>query len=253
MRMVKPKSIEKEAAFKAIMKLKIKQENDNEDSNDELIAYLVRKFKNDTRKTKVESFRSGIGKVSMTNESKDRDSFSGFNGPNIQSRVSFSVFRHGAPPNSSFNWADHPWLVSEAVEYGWSRFGFAAEASLGLCPTADISWEVCAESVDFMQKIRFNPGSKKIDMGTLPLGPSCVIKSSLPLPGPPFKNGSFPQEGYLEITIVSCPNDEVDSLHSVKRSPSSGELTKLIPQTSNVSVQSDSLIHFTEIINGSGR
>ncbi|XP_043717711.1 uncharacterized protein LOC122665624 [Telopea speciosissima] len=45
-RMVKPKSTEKEVAFKAIKKLKIKQENDNEDSNDELIAYLARKFKN---------------------------------------------------------------------------------------------------------------------------------------------------------------------------------------------------------------
>ncbi|XP_043700129.1 uncharacterized protein LOC122650818 [Telopea speciosissima] len=46
MRMVKPKSTEKEFAFKAMNKLKIKQENDNEDSDDELIAYLARKFKN---------------------------------------------------------------------------------------------------------------------------------------------------------------------------------------------------------------
>ncbi|XP_043698531.1 uncharacterized protein LOC122649347 [Telopea speciosissima] len=46
MRMVKPKSTEKEVAFKAMKKLKIKQENDNEDSDDELIAYLARKFKN---------------------------------------------------------------------------------------------------------------------------------------------------------------------------------------------------------------
>ncbi|XP_042491556.1 uncharacterized protein LOC122071297 [Macadamia integrifolia] len=224
-----------------------------------------------TEKTKVESVRSGIGKLPMTNESQDRDSFAGFHHQDTQNRVSYSVFRRGIPPNASFNWADHPWLVSEAVEYGWSRFGFTAETPspstrsnlLGLCSaadqgrdtTVDINWEVCAESVDFMQKIRFNPESMKIDMGTAPscASSSCVIvKSSLPLPGPPLENSSFPQEAYFEITIKSCPNDEVESVISAKRSPGSGELTKLIPQKSNVSVQSDSLIHFKEI-NGSGR
>ncbi|XP_043721113.1 uncharacterized protein LOC122668640 [Telopea speciosissima] len=45
MRMVKSKPIEKEAAFKAMKKLKIKVDSEDEDSNDELIAYLARKLK----------------------------------------------------------------------------------------------------------------------------------------------------------------------------------------------------------------
>ncbi|XP_043695626.1 uncharacterized protein LOC122646195 [Telopea speciosissima] len=45
MRMVKSKPIEKEAAFKAMKKLKIKEDSEDEDSNGELIAYLARKLK----------------------------------------------------------------------------------------------------------------------------------------------------------------------------------------------------------------
>ncbi|XP_043694322.1 uncharacterized protein LOC122645033 [Telopea speciosissima] len=45
MRMVKSKPTEKEAAFKTMKKLKIKEDIEDEDSNDELIAYLARKLK----------------------------------------------------------------------------------------------------------------------------------------------------------------------------------------------------------------
>lgn len=45
MRMVETKHTEKEAAFKSMKKLKIKQESSDEDSDDELLAYLARKFK----------------------------------------------------------------------------------------------------------------------------------------------------------------------------------------------------------------
>ncbi|XP_042487341.1 uncharacterized protein LOC122067578 [Macadamia integrifolia] len=45
MRMVKPKPIEKEAAFNALKKLKINEDSEQKDSDDELIAYLARKLK----------------------------------------------------------------------------------------------------------------------------------------------------------------------------------------------------------------
>ncbi|KAJ4955759.1 hypothetical protein NE237_012542 [Protea cynaroides] len=182
----------------------------------------------------------------MTNDScKDPDSFSGFSSLN------------GILPKISFNWADHPWLVSEAVGFGWPRFAFRADFSspsprsnlLGFYAAGDqgretemdITWEMCPESVDFMQKIKFNPVLKKIDMGTSHLGVSWVTKSALPLPGPPLENNSFPRESYFEITIVSCPQDIVDFL------------TKLIPQTDDANGQSDSLIQEVKLRNTEGR
>ncbi|XP_043693323.1 uncharacterized protein LOC122643810 [Telopea speciosissima] len=86
MSMVNPKSTEKEVAFKAMKKLKIKQENDNEDSNDELIAYLATKFKNGKGKYKeklslkcfncggIRHFASKCPKKGKTVESDDEDS-----------------------------------------------------------------------------------------------------------------------------------------------------------------------------------
>ncbi|XP_042476297.1 uncharacterized protein LOC122057990 [Macadamia integrifolia] len=50
MRMVKPKPIEKEAAFKALKKLKSNEDSEQKDSDDELIAYLARKLKKGTGK-----------------------------------------------------------------------------------------------------------------------------------------------------------------------------------------------------------
>ncbi|XP_042488897.1 WD repeat-containing protein 87-like [Macadamia integrifolia] len=45
MRIVKPKPTEKEATFKALKKLKINEDSEQKDSDDELIAYLARKLK----------------------------------------------------------------------------------------------------------------------------------------------------------------------------------------------------------------
>ncbi|XP_042488084.1 uncharacterized protein LOC122068275 [Macadamia integrifolia] len=52
-RMVKPKSIEKEATFKALKKLKINEDSEQKDSDDELIAYLARKLKKGRGKGKL--------------------------------------------------------------------------------------------------------------------------------------------------------------------------------------------------------
>ncbi|XP_042490676.1 uncharacterized protein LOC122070560 [Macadamia integrifolia] len=225
----------------------------------------------DTTKTRGKTFQSGIATLHLANDSKDRKSLPVFHHPDSKGKPNFCVLRHGVLPKSFFSWADHPRLVSEAVEYGWSRFAFTAHTSspstrsnlLGLCAAGDqvretealISWEVSPGSVDYIQKIRFNPGMKKIDMGTPPLGASYVIKSALPLPGPSLgsSNSSFPREAYLEITILSSlSEEEVDSVHSVKRSSCDGELKKLIPPNGDASVQSDSLIHVAGI-NSSAR
>lgn len=110
-----------------------------------------------------------------------------------------------------FNWADHPSLITDAVENGWSRFGFTNQTTSspsirssllsGFCAAADsdcvkethtdITWEVCQGSADFMQKIRLNSGLRKMCCS--------VISTSLPLPGP---HSAFPQEAYFEITIL---------------------------------------------------
>ncbi|XP_043711400.1 uncharacterized protein LOC122660245 [Telopea speciosissima] len=224
----------------------------------------------DTTKTRGQNLQSGIAKLHQVSESRDRKTLHGFHHPDSKGRANFSKFRHGVLSKPAFSWADHPWLVSEALEYGWSRFAFTAQTSspstrpslLGLCAAGDqgreteafISWEVSPGSVDYTQKIRFNPGMKKIDMGIPPLGASCVIKSALPLPGPTLGSiSSFPQEAYLEITILSSlSEEEIDSIHSVKRSSGEGELKKLIPPTANASAQSDSLIHVAGT-NGSAR
>ncbi|KAL3634171.1 hypothetical protein CASFOL_021225 [Castilleja foliolosa] len=99
-----------------------------------------------------------------------------------------------------FSWADHPNLIADAVENGWSRFGF--RSTLG--NEIEIGWEVCEGSGDYiMQKIRFN--SKIIS--AVDLGALSVIRTGLPLPGPRFGGSYFPQEAYFEITIL--PQEEV--------------------------------------------
>ncbi|KAJ6675860.1 SPLA/RYANODINE RECEPTOR (SPRY) DOMAIN PROTEIN [Salix viminalis] len=83
-------------------------------------------------------------------------------------RGNYYVFRRGVSTRPLFNWADHPALIADAVENGWSRFGFTSympspstrSSLLGLCAAGDhgretdteISWEVCQGSADFMQK-----------------------------------------------------------------------------------------------------
>ncbi|XP_076953671.1 uncharacterized protein LOC143627834 [Bidens hawaiensis] len=159
------------------------------------------------------------------------------------------IFRHPKPPppaveNTSvsrhetsskkltlFNWSDNPTLITDAIENGWSRFAFTDYISsssvgssrflLGSCAggvdgsgeyedDVEISWEVCPGSADFMQKIRFNSGFKKIiKTTTLAMSAASVIRSALPLPGPEVGNTSpFPQEAYFEITILSCYESE---------------------------------------------
>ncbi|KAG8491991.1 hypothetical protein CXB51_015333 [Gossypium anomalum] len=143
----------------------------------------------------------------------------------------YYVFRSGVSAKPLFSWSDHPSLITDAVENGWSRFGFTpynissstrSSSLLGLCAAVDflrgndveLSWEVCQGSADFMQKIRLKSGSS---------ASSAVIRTALPLPGPPLGNTAFPQEAYFEIKILYCHGD--DDSGKLKEL---GEKTKLI-------------------------
>ncbi|KAB2023481.1 hypothetical protein ERO13_D06G019009v2 [Gossypium hirsutum] len=144
------------------------------------------------------------------------------------------VFRRGVSAKPLFSWSDHPSLITDAVENGWSRFGFTpynissstrSSSLLGLCAAVDflrgndveLSWEVCQGSADFMQKVRLKSGS------SMAAASSAVIKTALPLPGPPLGNTAFPQEAYFEIKILYCHGD--DDSGKLKEL---GEKTKLI-------------------------
>ncbi|KAG2330151.1 hypothetical protein Bca52824_001331 [Brassica carinata] len=118
-----------------------------------------------------------------------------------------------------FIWADHPAFVTEALENGWTRFGFTVHEStplvsgasprpalLGLCTTAGsdepgvvITWEISNGSVDFIQTIKFNQVFRETVSGKNPL---IVLRAALPLPGPQLICSAFPQEAYFEITIL---------------------------------------------------
>lgn len=147
----------------------------------------------------------------------------------------------GGAQQGPFQWADHPRLVTEAVENGWAQFVFAVapplarSASLsplwGLCPVcdsgtsrdmSDAAWEVPAGSSERMQAVRLNPAvasaaaaasSKKWLPGSIPSplrsdqdtgnnNALCLARMSLPLPGPPLAGTPFPQDAYFEITII---------------------------------------------------
>ncbi|OMP11845.1 SPla/RYanodine receptor SPRY [Corchorus olitorius] len=173
----------------------------------------------------------------------------------------YYVFRRGVSAKPLFNWSDHPSLITDAVENGWSRFGFTGYMSspstrstlLGLCAAGDygsrndieINWEVCQGSADFMQKIRLNSGSRKGSTmnhhNHSMVSAASVIRTALPLPGPPLGNSAFPQEAYFEITILYCHGNH--DPHDLSGKLKEGEKTKLIQENSNAKANSDSLVH----------
>ncbi|XP_017980842.1 PREDICTED: uncharacterized protein LOC18591155 [Theobroma cacao] len=200
------------------------------------------------RAARTENFQDGIARLHQASLHRRFDLDS-------KRRGNYYVFRRGASAKPLFNWADHPSLITDAVENGWSRFGFTGYMSsqstrsslLGLCAAGDygkghdieINWEVCQGSADFMQKIRLNSGSRKGTMGHHSMAAASVIRTALPLPGPPLGNSAFPQEAYFEITILYCRGDDHDSRGKLKE----GERTKLIQETYNAKANSESLVH----------
>lgn len=174
----------------------------------------------------------------------------------------YYMFQRGVSGKPLFSWSEHPSLITDAVENGWSRFAFTGYMSssstrssrlLGLCAVGDVrgdeepesSWEVSQGSADYMQKIRLNSGLKKVlNIGNPSMAAASVIRTSLPLPGPPLGNSSFPQEAYFEITILYCRSDEYES-SSINGKVKEGEKTKLIQEKSNAKANSESLLHIT--------
>ncbi|GMY28711.1 Concanavalin A-like lectin/glucanase domain containing protein [Fagus crenata] len=174
------------------------------------------------------------------------------------------VFPRGVSVKPLFSWSDHPSLINDAVENGWSQFAFTdnntssstitrSASLLGLCVVGDhgireteaeISWEVCQGSLEYMQKIRFNSGLKRLSISQRPsTAATTVIRTALPLPGPSLGNNiAFPQEAYFEITILFSHGDDKELDGTAKE----GERTKLIHENLNVKANySESLVHVT--------
>ncbi|XP_042013984.1 uncharacterized protein LOC121762234 [Salvia splendens] len=164
-------------------------------------------------------------------------------------KSNYYLFRRGAPP--PFIWADHPALVTDAVESGWPRFAFAAAATtavqsspsvkslLGACAAAadggedrgvEIGWEVCEGSADFMQKIRLNPSAVE------------VVRAGLPLPGPNLGNSSFPQEAYFEVTVVACGDGGSEGRRERRGRSEGDDRIKLIDEDFNAKNGGDSCL-----------
>ncbi|KAL5559072.1 hypothetical protein UlMin_035283 [Ulmus minor] len=216
-------------------------------------VHKKRKEALETNNTRTERLQNGIAKLQQE----------GFRNYHQDSRRTgnYYMIRRGVSGKPLFSWSEHPSLITDAVENGWSRFAFTGFMSspstrsklLGsLCAVGELkreeepetSWEICQESADFMQKIRLNPGLKKaLNVGSPSMAAASVMRTALPLPGPSLGNSSFPQEAYFEITILYFRNDEIydQSVGKVKE----GEKTKLIQENFKAKGNSESLVHVT--------
>ncbi|XP_040865214.1 uncharacterized protein [Glycine max] len=192
------------------------------------------------RITRMESLQAGIARLHQ-----QPSIYHQFDHKN-KNKGKFYVFHNGVSRRGHlFNWDDHPYLVVDAVENGWSRFAFSnyksnmtshlkrstllgacAAGEYGMKTNAEISWEVCNGSAEYMQKIRLNPGLKKVlhTNNSSNMSVASVIRTVLPLPGPPLGNYAFPQEAYFEITILFSHIDD----HELVVAKREGEKTKLL-------------------------
>ena len=93
-----------------------------------------------------------------------------------------------------------------------------------------------------MQKIKMNYGLKKMNMSSPSMVATYVIRTILPLPGPPLGNSSFTQEAYFEITILFSGEGDPEAVDQVKE----GERTKLVHENSNAKANSEFIIHLEE-------
>lgn len=181
----------------------------------------ITKTPNAASPIRSDSFQARISKLHQTSLIHQLDTSDIKRRGNINNySVSRSATTGGFPLKPGlFTWTDHPALVTEAVENGWTRFGFIVHAPaplvtgsspgsvlLGLCTTAGsedpgvvITWEVSNGSVEFTQTIKFNRAFKETVNAKNPL---MVLRAALPLPGPQLLSSAFPQEAYFEITIL---------------------------------------------------
>ncbi|KAF2592550.1 hypothetical protein F2Q70_00043217 [Brassica cretica] len=167
-----------------------------------------------------DSFQARISKLHQTSLSHQLDISDMKRRGSINNSCVSRRATGGLPSKSGlFIWTDHPALVTEAVENGWTGFGFAVHTStrlviaasprpalLGLSTTAGsddpgvvITWEVSNGSEDFTQKIKFNQVFRETVNGKNPL---MLLRAALPLPGPQLICSAFPQEAYFEIILL---------------------------------------------------
>ncbi|CAE6126760.1 unnamed protein product [Arabidopsis arenosa] len=192
------------------------------------------------------SFQARISKLHQTSLIHQLDTSDIKRRGNIKNySISRSATTGGFPSKPGlFIWTDHPALVTEAVDNGWTRFGFAlhepaplvtgtspGSVLLGLCTTAGsedpgvvITWEVSNGSVDFTQTIKFNQSFKETVNAVKPL---MVLRGALPLPGPQLVSSAFPQEAYFEITILEITQRRHGEGGDVSCELVEGEKTKL--------------------------
>ncbi|CAL9231955.1 unnamed protein product [Arabidopsis halleri] len=192
------------------------------------------------------SFQARISKLHQTSLIHQLDTSDIKRRGNIKNySISRSATTGGFPSKPGlFIWTDHPALVTEAVDNGWTRFGFAlhepaplvtgtspGSVLLGLCTTAGsedpgvvITWEVSNGSVDFTQTIKFNQSFKETVNAIKPL---MVLRAALPLPGPQLVSSAFPQEAYFEITILEITQRRHGEGGDVSCELVEGEKTKL--------------------------
>ncbi|KAM7280811.1 hypothetical protein ACFE04_007945 [Oxalis oulophora] len=135
-----------------------------------------------------------------------------------------------------FNWSDHPSLITDAIENGWSRFGFTRLHEMDdharEVVELEVSWEISPGPADFMQKIRINPGLDKVNNVSNNLSAASVIRAALPLPGPPL---AFPQDAYFEITILRDGNESIGKV--------SDQSSKVIKEKYKARAGLESLVH----------
>ncbi|XP_054817368.1 protein SSH4-like [Prosopis cineraria] len=81
-----------------------------------------------------------------------------------------------------------------------------------------------------MQKIRLNPGLKRIHSNNPSVSIFSATRTALPLPGPPLGNYSFPQEAYFEVTVLHASGADDYEWNGKNKK---GESIKLIQHNSN--------------------
>ncbi|XP_047323677.1 uncharacterized protein LOC124927324 [Impatiens glandulifera] len=224
-----------------------------------IIVFLLRCFclprerisSSEMNHRKTESLQTGIEELHRQSIHNENFEFNRSRHSNYS-----NIFHKEQSSNSLFNWSDHPSLVSDAVENGWSQFAFfgqnsssltsnrstRAAAILGSCAAVvgdrgrvlemESTWEISDGSTDFMQKIRLNPGLKRINPNNL-----CICTTGLPLPGPCLGNSSaFPQEAYFEITVLPFSEEEEMGKRECEK-------TKLMDENFHGKMNSESIVH----------
>eukprot|EP00249_Psilotum_nudum_P012142 c23607_g1_i1 orf=508-1533(+) len=157
-----------------------------------------------------------------------------------------------AYPIKPFHWHEHPALIAEAKDLGWSTFAFTYTCSKcplqpklwnicsGCCQSQqnqpELTWEFCERSVS-IQKIRLNPGNG--------VGMVQSLQTAFPLPGPSLDPPAFPSEGYFEITILT--EDREYEGDSSQNSFTENENVNLLSKQSSPAIRlsSDITLSFT--------